>query len=237
MRRLVDVAAPFWAGEAEIVRAHFARPRTLADDLHWLRAQAYKETRHLRILPPALQDEFLRTGRVAAHPEGPEAAKKFAEEMRHFRLLTDLIAELTGRPVTLADLRELPEETRLQDLRAPYRAGPPLDRAIVDFTEGGGGAMYWVLMRLEGGTFERRAAEVFRIIYDDEVIHGPAEIHTIARHAADPGDWTRAEDAVRAICHQRLHMRNEMFLHPLTAARIGEIAAGKIEPWAMPIPL
>jgi hypothetical protein len=32
-------------------------------------------------------------------------------------------------------------------------------------------------------------------------------------------------------------MRNEMFLRPLSEARIAAIAAGDIEPWPMPVPL
>lgn len=237
MRHLVAAAAPFWAGEAEIVLVYLARPRTLDDDLHWLRAQAYKETRHLRALPRPLQEEFLATGTLAAHPEGPEEARKLGDEMRHYRLITDLIAELTGTPVTPADLRALPADAALQALRAPYRAGPPLDRAIVNFTEGGGGAMYAVLMGRGGSHLERRVAEVFRAIHADEVVHGPGEIHTIARLARNPHDWDRAERAVRAICHQRLHMRNEMFRHPLDPARLAEIAAGGIEPWPLPVAL
>jgi hypothetical protein len=237
MQHLVDVAAPFWAGEAAIVRAYLARPRTVADELHWLRAQAYKETRHLRDLPRPLREEYFATGRVAVHPDGPEAARKFREEMGHFRLLTDLIAGLTGTPVVLADLAPLAEDVKLQALRAPYRKGSALDQAIVDFTEGGGCAMYAVLSELDGGDFERHTAAAFRIIYKDEAIHGPTEIHTIAKLAAAPEDWERAERIVAAIGLQRLHMRNEMFLRPLSEARIAAIAAGDIEPWPMPVPL
>ena len=237
MTGLVGVAAPYWAGEAEIVRSYFSRPRTLERDLLWLKAQAFKETRHLRILPADKREEFWRTGTVADHPEGPEAGRKFAEEMKHFRLLSDLIAELIGAPVTMADLVELPQETELQAMRAPYRAGGELDQAIVNFTEGGGGAIYWVLARIEGGELERRIAHAFRVIYEDEVIHGPGEIHTIARHATSAQDWRRAERIVEMICRQRLHMRNEMFGFPLSGARIREIGEGEIEPWEMPIPI
>jgi hypothetical protein len=237
MRRLVDVAAPYWAGEAEIVRTYFARPRSRDEHLYFLRAQAHKETRHLRALPQHQQDELVATGTVADHPEGPAGARKLGEEMKHFRLLMDLMTEVAGTPASLADLRELPEETKLQALRQPYREGSALDQAIANFTEGGGGAIYWVLARLEGGEFERRAAAVFRVIWDDEIVHGPGEIHTIGRLATTAADWERAREVVRAICHQRLHMRNEMFGFPLSPARIAEIAAGEIEPWATPIPI
>ncbi len=46
-----------------------------------------------------------------------------------------------------------------------------------------------------------------------------------------------AQSIVRQVCRQRLSMRNEMFSAPLSEARLDEIAAGKIEPWPMPIAL
>ena len=72
---------------------------------------------------------------------------------------------------------------------------------------------------------------------DEEVWHGPAEVRAIARHAEGAADWQRAADIVRAICRQRLAMRNEMFCAPLAESRLDAIAAGDIEPWPMPIAL
>ena len=237
MQDLVKLAAPLWAGEAEIVRTYFDGRRTRDTDLRWLSAQAFKETRHLRVLPQSVQDEYWATGAVRTHPHGPAAGAKLTEEMKHFRLITGLIECLTGRPVVLAELLELPEETTLQDMREPYRAGTELERTVVDFTEGGGGAMYWVLARLDGGDFERRAAQAFQIIYDEEVLHGPGQIHAIARLATGAADWGRAEDIVVRVGRQRLHMRNEMFSWPLPTERLEAIGAGSIEPWPMPVAL
>src|SRR5262245_44008350 len=123
MSALLELAAPFWAGEAEIVRTYLDRPRAIDLDLRWLKAQAFKETRHLRMLPQSVQDEYWESGTVRHHPHGPEAAAKLAEEMKHFRLIAGLIEHLTGARVEMTDLLELPEETKLQDLRQPYRAG------------------------------------------------------------------------------------------------------------------
>ena len=237
MLDLVAVAAPYWAGEAEIAREYLATRRTPARDLVWLKAQAWKETRLLRGLAPEAQRQYFATGRVADHPEGVEAVRKFAEEMKHFRLIAGLVTELTGTPVTLDDLTELPEETKLQAMRAPYRFGTPFERAVVNFTEGGGGGIYWVLARLQGGATERRIADVFREIHDEEVWHGPAEVRSIARQVTDAADWERAARIVRDLCRQRLAMRNEMFSLPLAESRLDEIAAGHIEPWPMPIKL
>lgn len=234
MRTLVAVAAPSWAGEAEIVSAYFATRRSRERDLVFLRAQAWKETRLVRALPAARHDAAFASGLANDHPEGAPQ-KKFREEITHFRLLATLIEELCGAYPTLADLDELPEETRLQALRAPWRAGSPLERAVVNFTEGGGGAIYRAIGALDGGPFERRMATVFRAIHDDEIFHGPAEIRTLARHARDAADWGDAADMVCRIGRQRLRMRNEMFSHPLNEDRLDEIAAGRIAPWPMPV--
>src|SRR6185312_12203914 len=43
-KRLIDTVAPYWAGEAEVIRAYFASPkRTRATDLDWLARQCRKE--------------------------------------------------------------------------------------------------------------------------------------------------------------------------------------------------
>src|SRR5207245_767561 len=123
MATVVAAAAFYWAGEAEVVRANFRRPRTRAQDLSWLRAQAYKEARPFRDLPRDLQEEFLRTGTLRRHPEGGEAARRMAQETRHFWLLADLITEFFGVTITPSDVLVLLEDRKLQALRAACRAG------------------------------------------------------------------------------------------------------------------
>jgi len=236
MRELVAAAASGWTGEAEIVERYFAAHRTRAGDLRWLTAQTTKETQDFRELPPALQQEYLRTGRLAAHPQGPDAAARFAAEMRHVHLLAALVTELSGAPLDFTTLQPLPEDATLQALRHAHRAaGGALGNAVMDFCEGGGGAMYVALSRITGGPFERRVAAAFAAIYRDEIGHGPMLIHAIARVARGADDWQRAAAMVREVGAQRLLMRNEMFGHPLDAARLAEIRAGKIEPWPLPI--
>src|SRR5260370_41517497 len=44
IRRLIGVAAPLWAGEAEVVGTYWSSPkRTRETDLLWLRRQSFKE--------------------------------------------------------------------------------------------------------------------------------------------------------------------------------------------------
>jgi hypothetical protein len=232
MGRVRAVAAPYWAGEAEIIRTYFRGPRTRAQDLFWLRAQAYKEARPFRDLPEDARAGFLRTGAVRNLPGGSESAQRIAEETRHFRLLAALVADCFGVTIALTDDLRLPEDRKLQEMRAAARVrGGELGRAAVAFTEGGGGAMFQVLSQLDGGEFERKVASVFKIIAAEETFHGPAEIFAIARHAESEADWGRARTVIRDISRQRVLMRNEMFGHPLGPARIAEILAGNIQPW------
>lgn len=228
------VAAPYWAGEAEVIHTYFHCPRTRDQDLLWLRAQAYKEARPFRDLPQDVQAEFLRTGAVRNLPNGSETVQRIAEETRHFWLLADLIANCFGVTITLTDVVQLPEDRKLQELRAVTRAqGGELGRAAVAFTEGGGSVMFHVLSQLDGGEFERKIASVFKIIAAEEALHGPLEIHALARHAKSKADWERVRTIIQDISRQRVLMRNEMFGHPLGSARIAEILAGKIQPWPL----
>src|SRR5437016_4474138 len=40
---LLEYASRWWAGEAEVTRTFFSRPRSADEHLRWLRLQAYKE--------------------------------------------------------------------------------------------------------------------------------------------------------------------------------------------------
>jgi hypothetical protein len=238
MAAVVAEAAPYWAGEAEVVETYFQQPRTLAEHLFWLRAQTYKESVAFRDLPQHLQDELFSTGRLSDHPGGAKAARRMGEELKHFTLLAELIADLSGTVVCPADLSPLPEDCRLQELRALHRQeNGALEDAVVAFSEGGGGAMYWVMRRLDGGAFERRVGAIFEVIYADEIAHGPMEIYRIAHHARSAADWEQARAITRNLSRQRVLMRNEMFGFPLGPARIREIGAGRITPWKLPVPI
>src|SRR5919198_2206768 len=44
LRRVIDIATPLWAGEAEVVRTYWTSPkRSLQSDLLWLARQCFKE--------------------------------------------------------------------------------------------------------------------------------------------------------------------------------------------------
>ena len=226
MQSIVAAAAHWWAGEAEVVRTFCAAPRPPAEHVPWLRAQTYKEWFPLLTLTCDTRAALLRDGRADG------VVGILADEWRHFRLLADLLADATGVAVDPATLVALPEDRRLQELRGAMRDRyGALGAACAAFTEGGGGAMYAALADLDRDPFERRIAAIFRVIHDDELTHGPAQLGAIVAALAGPDDLTIACDVVGTISRQRLHMRNEMFGWPLSPARCAAIGAGDIEPW------
>ncbi|MBI3767584.1 MAG: ferritin-like domain-containing protein [Deltaproteobacteria bacterium] len=236
LHAVAATAAPYWAGEAEIVRTFLAKPHTLEEHLVWLRAQAYKESAPLLALTPPARERLLATGSFEQAGVSPSETDRLADEWKHFRLIAELVEELTGTPLDPTALAPLPEDQKLQEIRAVGRARHGLlGTACAAFTEGGGGAMYAVLAELDGSRFETRVATIFRVICADEVRHGPMQIHAIAAAARDPSDWETAHTLVSAISRQRLRMRNEMFGHVLGPARLAEIDAGRIVPWPLPV--
>jgi hypothetical protein len=54
----------------------------------------------------------------------------------------------------------------------------------------------------------------------------------LARQELSQAEWDEIAAMTKKILLQRLHMRNEQFSYPLSAARIGEIDAGEIAPMA-----
>ena len=235
---VIAVVAPYWAGEAEIVSTYFRQSSVWRHDVLWLKVQACKESRPFRELPSFRQEELLRTGTMKEYSEGIAAVVRIGQEVEHFHLIAGLLREFGETPPLLTEAFQLPEDHKLQQLRAIYRAmRSELVNAAVAFTEGGGGAMFTALGQLDGGEHEQRIATIFRQIATDELAHGPREIYTIGCLAKTENDWQQVKTIVRNISRQRLLMRNEMFSFPLSPSRIQDIDNGKIPPWQFPIPL
>ena len=165
-----------------------------------------------------------------------ELTEKLADETKHSRLVMDLLEELTGRKVTFADLRWLPEDRKLARIRARHsksvatllhgngtikakeirRQDEELERAAITLTEGGGGALYEVCSRLKKPGVEGKIAEVFREILLDEVAHKNVGLRSLATLIVNERTFRRATRILCEVSSQRLRMRNEQFNFPLT---------------------
>ncbi len=243
MRSLQSLAERFRDAEAMVVRAYFAKPRQKKEHIRWLKAQAFKEHSAVKPLLQTLAKTYPYLDKGMDRHQYEELAEKLAEEIKHARLIMDLLEELTGTRITPKGLLSLSEDKRLAEIRRRYsktysallhgsrnikvkeirRRDEELERAAITLTEGGGGALYQVCSRLKTGRFERKIAAAFKEIYLDEVNHKNAGARDLAGLITTEDDYERARKIVQQISSQRLRMRNEQFGFPLSAEDIGDL--------------
>ncbi|HEY2987527.1 MAG TPA: hypothetical protein VGL11_07360 [Candidatus Binatia bacterium] len=240
LKSLRNLAESYRRAEAEIVKTYFRKPRRKQEHIHWLKAQGFKEHAAIAPLLRILASFYSRLdGEVDRHAF-EEIAEKLAEETKHARLVMDLLEEIGGKKVTARSLIWLPEDKKLARVRARYsrtfaallhgsktpseremrRQDEELERAAVTLTEGGGGALYEVCVRLRNGKTEKKIAAAFGEIYADEVDHKNAGARNLAKLVRSRKDFERAAEIIRRVSSQRLRMRNEQFGFPLSEARI-----------------
>jgi hypothetical protein len=250
LRKLIDAAAPLWAGEAEVVRTYWTSPvRTRETDLRWLRAQCRKEfwdsfadPRKGLFLEPLdrLRAAFPKIDIEIDRHEVLELAEMFFAEFSHYVAFADAYDAIRGEgdppmnPHALRDLGEWPENAELGRVRAEHRRlHGTLGLRACEITEGGYCALFSEGMKLAGrGGADEAIARACRAVYDDEFGHMLRGILNLDEENLDAAGWELLERLVREQMQLRIHMRNAQFDYPLSAARIREIFAGRIEPVA-----
>ena len=245
LKRLVDLAAPYWAGEAEVVWTYFQSPsRTTETDLVWLRRQCFKEIwgsgvgdkkKGLFQGPVAyLSEVFDKIDREVDRHAVLDVIDDLRTEFAHYCLFADIYDWLSGEKLNPHMLRGWRSDDELARLRYEYRERRGrLGYFAVRFTEGGYCSMYSAGMRLAGsGQLGDRIAQACEQVYTDEIGHMRAGYVGLAEQQLSAAEWQEIADMTRAILVQRLHMRNEQFSYPLSAERIRAIQAGDIEPLA-----
>ena len=240
IKSLELLAGRFQSAEAEVFKAYFAKPREKKEDVRWLKDQAFKEHSAIKPLLQTLAKTYPHLDKGMDRHQYEELAEKLAEEMKHARLIMDLLEEMTGTRITPKDLLWLSEDKRLAKIRGRYsktyagllhgsqnikvreirRKDEDLERAAITLTEGGGGALYEVCSRLKAGRFERKIATAFKEIYRDEVNHKNAGARDLARLVITRRDYERAKRIIQTVSSQRLRMRNEQIGFPLSARKI-----------------
>jgi len=242
VRSLEKLARRCWAAEVEVVRAYFKKRRTGKDHVRWLKAQAFKEYSAIKPLLTGLVKLYPYLDKDVDRHQYEELEEKLADETKHARLIMDLLEEILGRKVTPKDLLWLPEDKRLAQVRARYsrtyavllhgsgkvtskgirRKDEELERAAIILTEGGGGALYKVVSRINSG---RKIAAAFKEIYLDEMKHKNTGFEALAGLVKTNRDYERAAEIVHAVSGQRLRMRNEQFGFSLTERAMRKIEA------------
>ena len=243
LRRLVDLSAPYWAGEAEVAWTYFQSPRrNRKSDITWLARQCYKELwgsgvgdkkRGLFLGPvDYLRKVYPKIDRGVGRHEVLEVIDGLRAEFFHYCLFADIHDHLSGRRLDPRQVKSWPADDELARLRYAYRAKRgQLGYFAVRFTEGGYCTLYATGMRLKGtGELNDRIAAACEKVYTDEIGHMRDGFIGLSREKLKRAEWDEIGAMSRRILTQRIHMRNEQFGYPLSAARIGEIEAGRIDP-------
>ena len=242
-QQLSERAARFWAGEAEIVRTFFSKPRAKEEHIKWLRLQCYKGLYGSGLvsfsegLIPGFIDHlhkrFPMVDIEVDRHEFEHLIEVLYQEFKHYRLTADILDGLTGERSNPQEHRkyQYPEDLKLQEIRDHFRQTEgELGESAISFTEGGRAALFYEGMKLKGDPLLDQVAKAFSEIFDDEVEHQESGAEDLERVAKTEEAWEKAGHMVQQICQQRLRMRNEQFGFPISDERLREIIDGKIAP-------
>jgi hypothetical protein len=230
---LVEALAPYWGGEAEVVRAYFeSSTRTAATDRVWLARQCHKElVDGVDVRLPRLQDA-LADATVTDRRRLLRWATEAAEELHHCCLFAEVHDALGGEsepPLVLATVRQewsWNANDALRALRETHRSehGELGWRALV-VTEGGCGVLYAAGAALAGRSpRDDLIAGACQHVLDDEFDH---VLEGIAGDDAQPSDdWPLLRDLCVAQSVARIRMRDEQFEHPVHHRRLDELVDG-----------
>jgi hypothetical protein len=244
MADLNKLAESFWAGEAEIARDFLMAAHDPKDHVRWLQHQCYRELRGPGLLDrPKSRTRWIvenieNSLPAAETPEGRAQLQyqlhQIAEEFDHFKLYADILEEITGESVKMADLKNLTlaSDQTIEDLRVRLWAeDAELARLAYDFTEGGGAGIFYAQAALEtSDPVLLKIKHAGRVIYDDEVPHGQHGVSGIELGLTTIEQLRRVREMIVEICRERLHMRAAMHGSTISEARIDQIEAGNIEP-------
>jgi hypothetical protein len=255
LQRLIDVSAPLWAGEAEVVRTYWTSPvRNMETDLLWIRRQCSKEFNGSGIgeyknmgvfMGPLmeLQEVFpnIDTG-------GPNSISRhyvldlietLKDEYEHFCLFSDAYDRIKPDNVPSMNPHELQtwdEDVALTSLRHGHIAKHgKLGVRASRFTEGGYCTLFREGMRAGdiGGAFDaanKLIASACTTIFEDEFGHMLEGIAGLDSEGWSADEFKLMEELVVDQLQHRVRMRNAEFSFPLSEDRVQEIFAGKIEP-------
>jgi hypothetical protein len=247
VRRVIEIATPLWAGEAEVVRTYWSSPkRNLQSDLLWLSRQCFKEfwgsgvTKFDKggIVPGSLQKLSAQTANIDIRMDRHEfldALEGVKAEFSHYCAFADLYDAM--RPKGTPKLNptapdEWAEEKELTALRYRHReAHGGVGMRACQTSEGGYCTLFSEGMKLKGKPgIDGRIAEACAMVYDDEFGHMLTGIAGIAEEGFSEADWKLLETLLVEQLKQRIRMRNAQFSYPLSEERVQEIFRGNITP-------
>jgi len=247
IQRLIGVAAPLWAGEAEVVRTYWTSPtRSLRTDLLWLQRQCFKEfwgsgvgkydrggvfLGQLR----NLADKALEIDVSIDRHEILDVVEGLKAEFSHYCHFADLYDSIrpAGTPkMHPKGLDSWPEEDALTALRYRHQdEHGALGMRACKLSEGGYCTLFSEGMKLEGKPgVDGKIAEACAKVYDDEFEHMLGGIAGIAQEGLADADWRLMERLIAEQLQHRIRMRNAQFSRPLPEERVQAIFRGEIRP-------
>lgn len=250
LRGLIDLSAPLWAGEAEVVRTYWDSPvRTRETDLLWLRRQCSKEFngtgigeyRNLGVFMGPITELGEIFERIDAGPGGVD--RRYAldliemlhDEFEHYVHFADVYDAIRGPdtpPLNPHEIETWEEDAELTRTRHRHIAEHgPLGVRASRFTEGGYCTLFREGMRLEGrGGVDDMIARACAKVYDDEFGHMLAGIVGLDEEGWTDEQFALMGELVREQLRLRVRMRNAEFSYPLSEDRVQAIFAGDIAP-------
>ena len=257
LRGLIDAAAPYWAGEAEVVRTYWTwSGRTRETDRDWLARQCYKEFLGFGLgfgvggedLGPfrgpleELRAAFPRVDIEIDRHEVLGIAELLKDEFSHYCAFADahdalaLPGEPKLNPTMLAVWNE--EENLARVRREHKERHGALGRRACQFTEGGYCALFSEGMRLRErptpghDAADRLIAAACGRVYDDEFGHMLKGIVGLGEEGLAEPDWRTLGDISIEQLRHRVLMRNEQFSFPVSELRLKDLLAGHCTPIA-----
>lgn len=227
MQQLIDTATPYWDAEAEIARRFYKKAKK-ADHAFYLRAQLWKELNpvdgffnglHRELTKAA--DLFPKVGKTIDRHDYYFLLEQLVSEYNHFVMLADVLEYVQGRKLSKRDLKQLPQEKKLGDIRRRYvQKGGSIGKAAVGITEGGGTALFRVGKNLKGSKINQMTAKAMKVIWEDEKDHYMVQADIAARMIKNKTDMKKMQSAMIDVSLQRVWMRNEMFGEPMTSEEV-----------------
>lgn len=240
MAKIEDTVARFRAGEAEVSRTFFSKPRPLQQHVNSLRVQVAREVRNLREISDGELTELVeRVDHGVTREKIVAELREHYYEIRHYATLAYVLEGITNERSDWKELsaqRETAEWAewgrRERKCREKWDAISPLHSAAGSFNSGGAGSVAYGIIGLKGGVYENLLAEVAKIILHDEMAHGE-----VLEHRHPLYDLVKTEEDARTaleVIHEystiRLNGRNYQYSYPLSKERIEAIVRGEIEP-------
>ena len=249
-RELGELVGKCAAAEAEIVTTYFSRPRSKESHLVYMKHQTGRELSRVFQLGNRLTAKLPGLCTTTDRLDFQEDVQKLLEETVHFNLSFDILMWLLGEEPSIAELRnydifnpnpDVPFNRENAKLARLYRelreelaheTAPWLSLVLDEgLLEGGGCGYFYTASRLEGGEFERRVAEMMKVVVRDEVRHGPEQLQKLRTMPLTEEDLERLKGLMRRHAEARVRFRNEEFSYVLGEERLREIIQdGKIEP-------